>query len=104
MDCIFCKIVAGQMATDLLGQNDHAVAFADINPVANVHILVIPKIHSANVSEISAPEVLVGIHELVKKMADEFTDGEFRLIFNTGQREGQSVFHTHAHITSQFQN
>lgn len=101
MDCIFCKIIAGEFGTELLGQNEHAVAFRDINPQAKVHILVVPKQHTENVGSLSEDEVLAGLFALIREVAASYTDGQFRLQFNTGSREGQSVFHTHAHILSQ---
>ena len=101
MDCIFCKIVAGEISTELLIQNQHAIAFRDINPQAKVHILVVPRTHSSDISKLEDPTVLQGLFELIREVAATFTDGEFRLQFNTGAREGQSVFHTHAHILSQ---
>jgi histidine triad (HIT) family protein len=101
LDCLFCKIVAHELDTKLLAENDHAIAFLDIHPLAPVHILVVPKTHSSDISKLSNPEVLIGLHELIRQVATEFTDGQFRLQFNTGSREGQSVFHTHAHILSQ---
>jgi histidine triad (HIT) family protein len=93
--------VAGEIATELLSQNDHAVAFRDINPQAKVHVLVVPKTHTSDISKLDDPLVLSGLFELIREVAATFTDGEFRLQFNTGAREGQSVFHTHAHILSQ---
>ena len=101
MDCIFCKIVAGEFGTELLGENQYAVAFRDINPQAKVHILCVPKSHTPDVSKLEDSEVIVGLHALIREMAALYTDGQFRLQFNTGEREGQSVFHTHAHILSQ---
>jgi histidine triad (HIT) family protein len=101
VDCIFCKIVAGEFGTELLGENEHAIAFRDINPQAKIHVLVVPKVHTANVAELTDPEALRGLFDLIRKTALEQTDGQFRLQFNTGEREGQSVFHTHAHIISQ---
>ena len=101
MDCIFCKIVAGEFGTELLGENEFAVAFKDINPQAKVHILVVPRQHTPNVSKLDTPEVLEGLFALIRQVANEYTDGQFRLQFNTGEREGQSVFHTHAHVLSQ---
>lgn len=101
MDCVFCKIVAGEFGTELLGENEHAVAFRDINPQAKVHILVVPKQHTPNISQLDEVKVLEGLFELIRQVASEQTDGQFRLQFNTGEREGQSVFHTHAHILSQ---
>jgi histidine triad (HIT) family protein len=101
LDCIFCKIVAGEIETELLAQNEWAVAFRDINPQAKVHVLVVPKSHSSDISKLDDPTVLKGLFEIIREVAATLTDGEFRLQFNTGAREGQSVFHTHAHILSQ---
>jgi histidine triad (HIT) family protein len=100
LDCIFCKIVGGEFATEFVAQNDHAVAFFDINPQAKVHVLVVPKTHTPNISELEDPQVLIGLFELIREVAKIKTDGQFRLQFNTGSREGQSVFHTHAHVLS----
>lgn len=100
MDCIFCKIIAGEFGTELVGQNEHAVAFKDINPQAKVHLLVVPRQHTENISKLEDQAVLTGLFELIREVAKEQTDGQFRLQFNTGSREGQSVFHTHAHILS----
>lgn len=100
MDCIFCKIVEGKFGTNLLAENESAVAFNDINPLAKVHILVVPKAHSKNVTELSSPEELAGVFSLIREVAEKFTDGQFRLQFNSGEKEGQTVFHTHAHVLS----
>jgi histidine triad (HIT) family protein len=100
MDCIFCKIAGGQLPTELVAQNQHAVAFLDINPQAPVHILCVPRVHRSDVSELSSDDELVGLFSLIRQVAQEQTDGQFRLQFNTGEREGQSVFHVHAHVLS----
>ena len=101
MECIFCKIVAGEFGTELLGENDHAIAFRDINPQAKVHVLVVPKSHTSDISMLEDSPTLQGLFDLIRQVAAEQTDGQFRVQFNTGAREGQSVFHTHAHILSQ---
>ena len=100
MDCIFCKIISGEFGTEFVAQNEHAVAFLDINPQAKVHILVVPRNHTPNVSVIEDSQVLLGLFDLIREVAKTKTDGQFRLQFNTGSREGQSVFHTHAHVLS----
>ncbi len=100
LDCIFCKIISGEFGTEFVAQNEHAVAFLDINPQAKVHVLVVPRSHSENISELEDPQALQGLFELVREVAKSKTDGQFRLQFNTGSREGQSVFHTHAHVLS----
>ena len=101
MDCIFCKIVAGEFDTELVGENEFAVAFRDINPQAKVHILCVPKAHTADISKLEDSDSIDGLFQLIREVASRETDGQFRLQFNTGEREGQSVFHTHAHILSQ---
>lgn len=100
MDCIFCKIVAGEFATEFVAQNDQAVAFRDINPLAKVHILVVPRQHTPNIAAVIDSTELAGIFELIREVAEGFTDGQFRLQFNSGEKEGQTVFHTHAHVLS----
>ena len=100
MDCIFCKIIDGQLGTELIAQNEYAVAFRDIKPLAKTHILVVPKAHTKNIAEISGTEELAGLHGLIREVVAKFTDGQFRLQFNSGELEGQTVFHTHAHVLS----
>lgn len=100
LDCIFCKIITGEFATEFVAQNEHAVAFRDINPQAKVHILVVPKEHTSNIAELESATQLVGLFDLIREVGKQNTDGQFRLQFNTGSREGQSVFHTHAHVLS----
>ena len=103
-NCIFCKIVAGEFGTELLAENEHAVAFRDINPQAKVHILVVPRQHTPNIANLVDSRILDGLFSLIREVAAARTDGQFRLQFNTGEREGQSVFHTHAHILSAREN
>jgi histidine triad (HIT) family protein len=100
LDCIFCKIVAGELGTEFVAQNDQAVAFRDINPLAKVHILVVPRQHTPNIAAVTDSTELVGMFELIREVAEGFTDGQFRLQFNSGEKEGQTVFHTHAHVLS----
>jgi histidine triad (HIT) family protein len=102
MDCIFCKIVAGEIPATLVGESEHSVAFNDIAPKQPVHILVVPRQHHGNVAELAFanPEALVDLIQLGSKLADENSTGSFRLTFNTGVEAGQTVFHAHGHITS----
>ncbi|CAB4550539.1 MAG: HIT domain-containing protein [Actinobacteria bacterium] len=100
MDCIFCNIVAGKFGTEILAQNEQAIAFRDINPLAKVHILVVPRKHSSTIAALTEEKELVGLFALVREVASKFTDGQFRLQFNSGEKEGQTVFHTHAHVLS----
>lgn len=100
MDCIFCKIIAREIPADLVGENSLAIAFKDINPAAKVHVLVVPKQHTTNISELTDDSVLAGVFSLAREVAAKSTNGNFRLQVNTGASEGQSVFHTHIHILS----
>ena len=99
-DCLFCKIVAREIPSTKVYEDDLVYAFNDLNPKAKVHVLIVPKNHYDNVVELEKkePETLARIIEVAKKIADEKADGTFRLIFNTGKNAGQSVFHAHAHV------
>lgn len=99
-DCLFCKIIAGQVPSTKVFEDDEVYAFKDINPKAKVHVLIVPRAHYANVHELAekSPQTLVHIVEVAKKIADGAFHGSFRLIFNTGEDAGQSVFHVHAHV------
>ena len=82
-DCLFCKIIAGEIPSEKVYEDDATYAFKDINPKAKVHVLIVPRKHYANVAE---------------RIADQEFHGAFRLIFNTGIDAGQTVFHVHAHV------
>ncbi len=100
-DCIFCKIAAGEIPSKKVFENEHVYAFHDINPVAPVHILVIPKNHIASMAEISAENSQIVAHcfEAIAEIARaEKLEGGFRVISNCGSDAGQTVFHLHYHI------
>jgi histidine triad (HIT) family protein len=100
-DCLFCRIVAGQIPANVVHESEGTLAFRDISPKAPVHVLVIPKIHYANVLELgTADPVLAGeMLESVAAVAEkEGVKDSFRVVFNTGETMGQSVFHVHAHV------
>ena len=98
---IFSRIIAREIPADIVFENDAVIAFRDIAPKAPVHILVVPKTQAfANVSELAAgdPALLATVVATAQAVADEYCDGEFRLVFNTGPSAGQTVFHVHAHV------
>ena len=101
-ECVFCKIAAKEIPTVIIGESDHSLAFMDIAPLAPVHILVIAKEHFKNVTELteSAPEILADMMKLATHEALQYTDGSFRIQFNTGASAGQTVFHVHLHVLS----
>jgi len=99
-ECLFCRIVAGQVPADLIAENADAIAFRDINPQAPLHVLVVPREHHADVAQLAAadPALLAAVVGLADQVAGTEADGQFRLVFNTGPEAGQSVFHVHAHL------
>lgn len=101
-NCIFCKIVAGEIPSTLLAETEHSIALNDINPRQPVHILVVPKAHHTDVAALAfdAPDQLVDLVQLGSKLAAEHSTGSFRLQFNTGIEAGQTIFHAHGHIMS----
>lgn len=99
--CVFCAIVAGNIPATIVLRTDDVIAFRDIHPQADVHIVVTPTTHAyRNVAELSAgdPTLLQEVIAAGQKIADEHSGGQFRLIFNTGEKAGQTVFHVHAHV------
>ena len=99
-DCLFCRIVSGEIPATIVAQTDAVIAFRDIAPKAPVHVLVVPRVHVANVTEVAAqmPEVLAEMVAVAQQVADAECGGEFRLVFNSGEAAGQTVFHAHAHV------
>lgn len=102
MDCIFCKIVAGEIPSKKIYEDDHVLAFHDINPIAPAHALVIPKKHIQDVLGFNQDdaETLLKIHQGIQATARELGIDEsgFRVITNTGQHGQQTVFHIHYHV------
>src|SRR5436190_20215317 len=99
-DCLFCRIVAGEIPAEVVAETETALAFRDLNPQAPLHVLVVPRTHVANVAELAdaEPETLA---ELVRVARQAVTDAgyeSYRLVFNTGEEAGQSVFHAHLHV------
>lgn len=99
-DCLFCKIVAGEVPADIVVENDEAVAFRDINPQAPTHVLVIPKVHQPNAAELArnAPDALAGVFTTAAEVAAGEGLEDYRAVFNTGEGVGQTVFHAHLHV------
>lgn len=98
---IFNRIIAREIPADIVFESDRLIAFRDIAPQAPVHLLVVPKRDDfANVAELAAgdPELLAEIVDTAKNLATEFANGDYRLVFNSGESAGQTVFHVHAHV------
>jgi histidine triad (HIT) family protein len=100
-DCIFCKIVAGDIPCNKVYEDDDVLAFHDIHPVAPVHFMIIPKAHVASLADCGAAHqaVLGKILLLAPTLAKaQGLDDGFRTVINTGKGGGQEVFHLHVHI------
>jgi len=101
MDCLFCKIIAGDIPSTKVYEDELVYAFRDINPQAPTHVLVIPKTHIDSVNGINAENsaVVAHIFEVIPKIAamENLMDG-YRVVSNCGPDAGQTVFHLHFHI------
>ena len=100
-DCLFCRIVAGEIPATIVHETDRVLAFRDIAPQAPVHVVVIPKEHWADIAMLAANDRdLAGelLDEVTQVAADEGLGDGFRIVFNTGPDGGQTVDHVHAHL------
>ena len=99
-DCLFCKLVAGDIPANLVYEDDQLLAFHDIAPKADTHLLVIPKRHIVNLNDLSASDAELMSHLMltIPTIARQQQLTGFRTITNTGAEGGQEVFHMHFHI------
>lgn len=100
-DCLFCRIIAGEIPSDMVYEDEHVVVFRDINPRADVHWLVVPREHFSGLDALEARHDALIAHcmRLLPKLAGQagLEDG-FRTIINTGRGGGQEIFHLHIHL------
>jgi histidine triad (HIT) family protein len=101
-DCLFCKIIGGQIPGQFVHQDDQLVAIKDINPQAPLHVLIIPRRHIASLNDLGpGDDALVGaMHRAAAQIAAAhgFADRGYRTVFNTNREAGQTVFHIHLHL------
>lgn len=101
-DCLFCRIVRGEIPSDVVAEGESWLAFRDIQPQAPVHVLVIPKRHVDGVGSLGstdaglAGELLLAAAEVAR--VEGIDDSGYRVLTNVGERAGQSVFHLHVHV------
>lgn len=102
MDCLFCRVANGELPTDIMYEDDALLAFRDINPQAPTHVLIIPKRHIDNINHATSDDAaLLGRMVLAaKKIAEQegIHDTGYRLVFNTKNHGGQTVYHIHLHV------
>lgn len=99
-DCIFCKIVNGELPSTKVFENDYVIAINDLHPKAKVHVLVIPKIHVDSMNELEDEKLMSEILKAVKEVAKIMNVKSYRIHVNTGKEEGQIIFHLHFHVLS----
>ena len=97
-DCLFCKILAGEIPAKKVAEGDGWFAFEDINPQASTHVLVIPKVHVANFTETHDVAVQSAVWSGVQAVAAQRGLSDYRVVVNNGAGAGQTVFHLHVHV------
>lgn len=101
-DCLFCKIVAGEINADVVFESDDVIAFRDINPQAPTHVVIIPKRHISTISDLSESDTdAVGLLYLAARdiaKQEGFADAGYRVVMNCNAAAGQTVFHIHLHL------
>ncbi len=104
-DCIFCKIINGEIPSAKVFENEHVYAFLDISQVTKGHTLVVPKVHKENIYELT-PDIASKLFEVVPQIAnsikEQFEPVGMNLLNNNGEKAGQSVFHYHMHIIPRY--
>lgn len=101
-DCLFCRIVAGEIPADIVASTEVAVAFRDINPQAPLHVLVVPRTHVPDAGALAdaEPDTLAALVSLARDIVADAGHDSHRFVFNTGAEAGQTVFHAHLHVLS----
>jgi histidine triad (HIT) family protein len=100
-DCLFCKIVAGDVPADVVDETPTTLAFRDLTPQAPTHVLVVPRSHRADAAALAEaePGVVADLVSAAARVAAQDGRGDgYRLVFNTGRESGQTVFHAHLHL------
>ena len=103
-DCIFCKIINGDFGTEFVYENEFAVVFKDINPKADTHLLVVPRLHVESLNELNDKDLLGELMMTVKSVTEKLGIKSYRTVINTGKDAGQEVFHLHIHILGGWEN
>jgi histidine triad (HIT) family protein len=99
-DCLFCRIVRKEIPAKLVAEDEHCIAFRDINPQAPVHVLVIPREHVPSLDQARDPELLGRLSLMAAEIARQegITARGYRTVMNTNSDAGQTVFHVHLHL------
>jgi len=98
-NCIFCKIINHELNSERVYEDDNVIAIKDINPMTDIHILFIHKVHSNNINEMNSRHI-IDIFSAIKDYTIASNIADFRIMINKGKGAGQTVFHTHFHLLS----
>src|SRR5436305_2315568 len=104
-DCIFCKIVAGELPAERVDEDEHTIAFMDINPATPGHALVIPRRHARDLMEIEAEDLqatIVAVQRLAQRMRERLQPAGLNLLNSCGSAAWQTVFHFHVHVIPRY--
>jgi histidine triad (HIT) family protein len=104
-DCIFCKVVAGELPSETIDSDERTVSIMDINPATRGHALVVPRAHSENVYDIAAEDLTASIlaaKRLAERMRETLDPGGINVLSSTGRPAWQSVFHFHIHVIPRY--
>jgi histidine triad (HIT) family protein len=99
-DCLFCRIVRGEIPATIVHEDEHCVAFRDIGPKAPTHVLVIPRQHISTLDEVSDPLLIGNLMMAAAEVAraEKLVEAGYRTVINTNAGGGQTVFHLHVHV------
>jgi histidine triad (HIT) family protein len=99
-DCLFCRIVAGEIPSETVTETESVVAFRDVNPQAPLHVLVVPRTHVPDAGELAEtePATVAELVRVARQIATDAGHDSYRLVLNTGADAGQTVFHAHLHV------
>ena len=101
-NCLFCKIIRGEIPSEKVYEDEYVYAFKDIHPAAPVHVLVVPKVHIESLEALNEENIqnIIPIHQAIKNVAKimGISEAGYRIIVNCGEQAGQTVFHLHYHV------
>ena len=99
-NCVFCKIIEGEIPAEIVFRNENVVAFNDLNPQAPTHVLFVPTLHTENAAGVArnSPTITAALFLAADQIAQDRGLEGYRTVFNTGEAAGQSVFHAHLHL------
>lgn len=101
-DCIFCQIIKKEIPSQIVYEDEEIIAFKDIQPKAKIHLLIVPKEHISSLNEVKNKEILGKLLWQAKVLAEKFSIDKtgYKIIINTGEKAGQTIFHLHFHLLS----